>query len=57
MPTASNFTFVLPPDKYDEFVALLDAPVEPSPKLVALFARPNRLAGEPDLRHTADHDH
>ncbi len=35
--------FVLEPDAFDEFQRLLDAPVQASPKLAALFARPNRF--------------
>jgi uncharacterized protein (DUF1778 family) len=39
---ADQRRFVLDPETFDAFVELLDAPVEPSPKLQALFAMPNR---------------
>lgn len=40
---ADQRTFVLDPDTWDEFVALLDRPVRPDPRLVELFARPSRI--------------
>jgi uncharacterized protein (DUF1778 family) len=35
--------FVLDDETWDEFVALLDRPVRPDPRLVELFARPQRI--------------
>jgi uncharacterized protein (DUF1778 family) len=35
--------FVLDEDTWDAFVAVLDRPVRPDPRLVELFARPQRI--------------
>lgn len=40
---ADQRTFVLDAETWDEFVALLDQPVRPDPRLVELFARPSRI--------------
>ncbi len=40
---ASQRSFVLDDATWDRFVALLEAPVRPDPRLVELFARPSRL--------------
>ncbi len=40
---ADQRTFVLDDPTWDEFVALLDEPVRPDPRLAALFARPQRI--------------
>lgn len=40
---ADQNDLVLAPHDWDEFVALLDAPVEPDPQLVELFGRPRRI--------------
>ncbi len=40
---ADQRTFVLDGATWDQFVALLDAPVRPDPRLVALFATPTRI--------------
>lgn len=34
-------TFVLNDEQWDEFMALLDKPAEPDPRLVELFNRPS----------------
>jgi uncharacterized protein (DUF1778 family) len=36
--------FVLDDKTWDRFIAVLDAPAEPDPALVALFTRPRRIA-------------
>lgn len=36
--------FVLDADTWDAFVALLDSPPRPDPRLVELFSRPQRIA-------------
>jgi len=36
-------TFVLAEAAWDDFIAMLDAPAQPCPKLVELFARPKRI--------------
>ena len=36
--------FVLDEGTWDEFTRLLDAPVRPDPRLVELFARPQRVS-------------
>jgi uncharacterized protein (DUF1778 family) len=40
---ADQRTFVLDQPTWDKFVSLLDEPVSPDPRLVALFARPKRI--------------
>jgi uncharacterized protein (DUF1778 family) len=40
---ADQRTFVLDAETWDQFVALLDQPVRPDPRLVELFARPSRI--------------
>lgn len=40
---ADQRTFALDEETWDQFVALLDAPVEPDPQLAALFSRPSRI--------------
>lgn len=40
---ADQRTFVLDAETWNEFVALLDQPVRPDPRLVELFARPSRI--------------
>lgn len=40
---ADQRTFVLDEPTWDEFVALLDEPVRPDPRLAVLFARPHRI--------------
>jgi uncharacterized protein (DUF1778 family) len=40
---ADQRTFVLDADTWDEFIALLDEPVRPDPRLVELFSRPSRI--------------
>ena len=39
-PDPDQTTFVLDADAFDEFVARLDAPPQPSPRLDVLLARP-----------------
>lgn len=41
---ADQRIFLLDAKAWDEFVALLDRPVRPDPRLVELFARPQRIA-------------
>src|SRR3546814_1071708 len=41
---ADQRRFVLDEATWDEFVALLDAPVRPDARLVELFARPERIS-------------
>lgn len=41
---ADQRTFALDEETWDQFVALLDAPVEPDPHLAALFSRPSRIS-------------
>jgi uncharacterized protein (DUF1778 family) len=40
---ADQRDFVLDPESWDEFVALLDEPARPDPRLVELFDRPQRI--------------
>ncbi len=40
---ADQREFVLDEATWDEFVALLDEPARPDPRLVELFARPQRI--------------
>lgn len=40
---ADQRTFVLDEDSWDAFVAVLDHPARPDPRLVELFARPQRI--------------
>lgn len=40
---ADQRTFTLDEETWEQFVALLDAPVEPDPRLAALFSRPSRI--------------
>ena len=40
---ADQRDFVLDEPRWDAFVAALDQPVRPDPRLVELFARPSRL--------------
>lgn len=40
---ADQRTFVLDEATWDQFVALLDEPVRPDPRLVELFTRPQRI--------------
>ena len=40
---ADQNDLVMAPDEWNEFIEFLDAPVEPDPKLVELFARPRRI--------------
>lgn len=40
---ADQRQFTLDADTWDEFVALLDAPVRPDARLVELFSRPQRI--------------
>lgn len=40
---ADQRAFVLDEASWDEFVALLDVPVRPDPRLVELFSRPSRI--------------
>lgn len=41
-------TFVLDQEKWDAFMALLDEPPKPNPRLRALFARRNRIIRDED---------
>jgi len=41
---ADQRRFVLDDATWDEFVAVLDAPVRPNPRLLELFARPERIS-------------
>lgn len=41
---ADQRDFVLDEDRWDEFTRLLDEPARPDPRLVELFARPQRIA-------------
>ena len=41
---ADQRQFALDGDTWDKFVAALDRPVRPDPRLVELFARPQRIA-------------
>jgi uncharacterized protein (DUF1778 family) len=41
---ADQRSFELDQSTWDQFVALLDAPARPNPRLVELFARPQRIA-------------
>ncbi len=40
---ADQRVFVLDESTWEQFVALLDEPVRPDPRLVELFARPQRI--------------
>jgi uncharacterized protein (DUF1778 family) len=40
---ADQHEFVLDADRWDAFVAALDRPARPDPRLVELFSRPSRL--------------
>lgn len=40
---ANQRHFVLDEETWDEFVALVDQPARPDPRLVELFARPQRI--------------
>lgn len=40
---ADQHSFTLDDPTWDAFVALLDAPVRPDPRLVELFSRPQRI--------------
>lgn len=40
---ADQHSFVLDEARWDQFVALLDEPERPAPRLVELFARPQRI--------------
>jgi uncharacterized protein (DUF1778 family) len=40
---ADQRTFMLDAETWDSFVALLDEPPRPDPRLVELFARPKRI--------------
>jgi uncharacterized protein (DUF1778 family) len=40
---ADQRSFVLDPTRWNEFVGLLDQPARPDPRLVELFARPQRI--------------
>jgi uncharacterized protein (DUF1778 family) len=40
---ADQRSFVLDEARWDQFVALLDEPERPAPRLVELFARPQRI--------------
>lgn len=41
---ADQRDFVLDEDTWDEFTRVLDEPARPDPRLVELFARPQRIA-------------
>lgn len=41
---ADQRTFALDEATWDEFVALLDQPARPDPRLVELFSRPQRIS-------------
>lgn len=40
---ADQRTFVLDEPTWDKFIALLDEPIRPDPRLVELFARPKHI--------------
>lgn len=42
---ADQRQFELADEQWDDFVALLDAPAAPDPKLIDLFSRPSRIEG------------